>query len=486
MKLRSNLSQGLYNFATALRMSPVQALVWFTCWAAWTLGSLQFYCLPFTLSNIATYLDVKQSKISEANTTAMLSRSIGAVIFGALSDQYGRKVPMITNLICMGVLTLASGFVTTYPALIGVRFTFGIAYGGIYGLVMATVLEATPRKARGIVSGFTQQGFASGYMLASGLHLAMSKYKWQALFWLAAGITVPIFILRLFTPSYSVTAAAVEDNAGSTTHISDAAAVGGNLSFYKKLKYVVRYHYGILIYLILLTACFNTMGHGTFDLYPTFLVTQRKLPVKQQTWVTIILQSGGVSGAIVGGYLGARYSLKWVSFCFAIFAGPFLPLYALPKTWNMLALGAFFMQFGYGGAIGNLGNILQEICPHPGMRAAFGGVAYNLGNAISAIAPTIETKLGETYSLPDGTPDYARTQLILVGIVLGFLIIFLGIMPSKSLNKNWDMEDPNAEIPHLSRNIIQQELEDRAKTDNGKGSEGESAEAIHFENQSKV
>ena len=51
----------------------------------------------------------------------------------------------------------------------------GIAYGGTYGLIMATALEATPRRARGIVAGFTQQGFAAGYMLASGFHLAMSK-----------------------------------------------------------------------------------------------------------------------------------------------------------------------------------------------------------------------------------------------------------------------------------------------------------------------
>ncbi|KAH8810934.1 major facilitator superfamily domain-containing protein [Xylogone sp. PMI_703] len=465
-------------------MSPLQALVWFTCWAAWTLGSLQFYCLPFTLSNIAKYLDVKQSKISEANTTAMLSRSVGAVIFGVLSDQYGRKIPMLINIVCLGVLTLASGFIKTYPALIGVRFTFGAAYGGIYGLVMATVLEATPRKARGIVGGFTQQGFAAGYLLCSAFHLAMSKYEWQALFFLAAGLTVPIFVLRIFTPSYSTTAAAVKDDNGPETHVSDRAAVGGNLSFIKKLKYVMRYHYGILIYLIILTACFNTMGHGTFDLYPTFLTTQRKLSVQEETWVTIILQSGGIIGAMIGGYLGKKYSLKWIPFCFAIFAGPWLPLYALPKSWHLLALGAFFAQFGYGGAIGNLGNILQEICPHPGLRASFGGVAYNLGNAISSIAPTVETKLGETYSLPDGTPDYARTQLILVGIMDGLLVLTLALMPKKSLNKDWDMEDPNAEIPHQAENILLAEgIEDKGKTEAGKASEAGSAEVVQIENK---
>jgi hypothetical protein len=61
----------------------------------------------------------------------------------------------------------------------------------------------------------------------------------------------------------------------------------------KKLKFSLRYHWGVFLYMIALTACFNTMGHGSFDLYPTFLTTQRKLTVKEETWVTIILQSGG-------------------------------------------------------------------------------------------------------------------------------------------------------------------------------------------------
>lgn len=242
------------------------------------------------------------------------------------------------------------------------------------------------------------------------------NYKWQALYWLGASLTLPVFLLRLFLPYFSLTGGALEED-GTAAPVDGRTAVGGNLSFFKKLHYVIRYHLSAFIYMILLSACFATMGHGSFDLYPTFLTTQRKLSVREETWVTILLQSGGISGAIVGGYLGTRYSLKWVPFTMAIFAAPFLPLYALPSKWNLLGLGAFFLEFGYGGAIGNLGQIFQQICPHPGIRAAFAGVAYNLGNAISSVAPTIESKLGERFPTPDGTPDYAKTQLILVGIV---------------------------------------------------------------------
>lgn len=159
------------------------------------------------------------------------------------------------------------------------------------------------------------------------------------------------------------------------------------------------------------------------DLYPTFLVTQRKLSVLQETWVTVILQIGGISGGIVGGFLSNRFSPRWVAATCALLMAPWLPLWALPKRWNILATGAFFFQFFYGCAIGNLGNIMQQICPHPGLRGAFTGVSYNLGNAISSIAPTIETALGERFPTPDGTPDYAKTQMILVGIVSSSHII---------------------------------------------------------------
>lgn len=111
--------------ARSLRMNRTQALVFLTCWWCWTLGSMHFYLLPYTQVNIAESLGIEKSQVAEANTTSMLSRALGAAIFGVLSDQYGRKIPLIVDLILMGVFTLCSGFVQTYGQLIGVRFLFG-------------------------------------------------------------------------------------------------------------------------------------------------------------------------------------------------------------------------------------------------------------------------------------------------------------------------------------------------------------------------
>jgi MFS transporter, SHS family, lactate transporter len=132
--------------------------------------------------------------------------------------------------------------------------------------------------------------------------------------------------------------------------------------------------------------------------------------------VTIVLQSGGFFGGVIGGYL-TKYSVKWVPTAFAVICAPLLPLFILPSSWEILAVGAFFFELFYAGSMAGIGNILQMVCPHPGIRGAFGGVTYNLGSAISAVAPSIETKLAEDIAFRDGTLDYGRVILIFCGIV---------------------------------------------------------------------
>lgn len=89
---------------------------------------MDFYLLPFTTTNMATAFKVKASRIQEANTTSMLSRTLGALIFGTMSDQIGRKIPLMVDLLLMGCVTLANGFLTSYSQLVGVRFLFGQSY----------------------------------------------------------------------------------------------------------------------------------------------------------------------------------------------------------------------------------------------------------------------------------------------------------------------------------------------------------------------
>ena len=88
-------------------------------------------------------------------------------------------------------------------------------------------------------------------------------HGWRSLYWLGAGVTVPVFLLRFLTPYYSVATHAIEEAEGlDRTEVDDRIAVGGNLSFLSKLNFVIRYHTKPFLYACAVTSCLATMGHG--------------------------------------------------------------------------------------------------------------------------------------------------------------------------------------------------------------------------------
>src|SRR5882672_1933760 len=82
------------------------------------------------------------------------------------SDRYGRKWPLVINLLFCSVLQIGSSFCTTFQQFLGVRSLFGVAMGGIWGLATSTALENVPVETRGFLSGVLQQGYAAGYLIA--------------------------------------------------------------------------------------------------------------------------------------------------------------------------------------------------------------------------------------------------------------------------------------------------------------------------------
>jgi SHS family lactate transporter-like MFS transporter len=106
-------------------------------------------------------------------------------LFGVFSDRYGRKWPLVFNLVLVANLELGAGFVQTFKQFLALRSLFGIGMGGICGLAASTALENLPFEARGLASSILQQGYAVGYLLAAVINLTLvpdTSAGWRSLF----------------------------------------------------------------------------------------------------------------------------------------------------------------------------------------------------------------------------------------------------------------------------------------------------------------
>ena len=111
---------------------------------AWTADAFDFHALSIQTVKFANYYGESKTNITTAITLTLLLRSVGAAIFGLAGDKYGRKWPMVFNMIVLGALPIATIYSTTFQQFLAVRSLFGLFMGGVYGNAIAMALENCP------------------------------------------------------------------------------------------------------------------------------------------------------------------------------------------------------------------------------------------------------------------------------------------------------------------------------------------------------
>lgn len=130
--------------------------------AAWTADAFDFHALSIQTVKLAKYYDTSKTNVTTAITLTLLLRSVGAAFFGLAGDKFGRKYPMVINMLILGLLQVATIYSGTFSQFLAVRSLFGLFMGGVYGNAIAMALENCPSDARGLMSGILQQGYSLG------------------------------------------------------------------------------------------------------------------------------------------------------------------------------------------------------------------------------------------------------------------------------------------------------------------------------------
>ncbi|CAG8546288.1 15481_t:CDS:2 [Acaulospora morrowiae] len=390
-------------------LNRTQYITFIAAFLGWTLDAFDFFIVSFALPYIANEFNKKPSEIASSITVTLMLRPVGALIFGQLADRYGRKYPLMFDILLYSVVELASGFSPNFEVFIILRGIFGIAMGGEWGLGAALAMEVLPPEAR-----ILQQGYATGYLIAAVFYyIVIVNLGWRAMFWIGSFPAFIIILFRFFVP---------ESPMWERQHANEKAS-GKN--WWTEVKSVFTCHWIRIIHTVCLMACFNFISHGTQDLYPTFLKTQLHLSAGEITLTLVIANIGAIIGGTLFGFYSQYWGRRRAIVIAAFLAGCFLPLFVLPRNRWVLSFGAFMVYFFVQGAWGVVPAHLNELSP-PDFRGTFPGLTYQLGNLIAASSSQIEASLGEKFP-QNGEPDYGLTQAIFVACALVLLIFFVSI-----------------------------------------------------------
>src|SRR5947208_7861191 len=128
----------------------------------WMLDAFDFFLVVMTLTAIAKDFGKSDAAIALSITLTLAFRPVGAFIFGLLADRYGRKIPLMIDLVFYSVVEVMTGFAQNYTQFMVLRALFGIGMGGEWGVGASLAMEKAPSKRRGILSGLLQEGYAAG------------------------------------------------------------------------------------------------------------------------------------------------------------------------------------------------------------------------------------------------------------------------------------------------------------------------------------
>lgn len=365
----------------------------------WTLDAFDFFVVVFLVDTLAGQFHVSKSHIVLTITATLAMRPVGAIIFGLLADRYGRRIPLMANVIFFSVVELLCGFAPNYTVFLILRTIYGIGMGGEWGVGASLAMEAAPSRWRGILSGTLQSGYSIGYLLAAvAARFIQPHFGWRAMFWVGG---VPA-LLALYIRSSVPESEAWKQKRAPTT---------------RAILAVVKQHWKSAIYLVLMMTLMMFLSHGTQDLYPDFLKSSHGIAAVTVTYIVMWYNVGAIVGAIFFGYISELIGRRRGMIAALLLSLVTIPAWAFSGPLLAIAVAAFVIQAGVQGAWGVIPAHLNELSPDQ-TRGLLPGLAYQLGILIASPVNNIEYALRARFGYAWALAGFETVNIALLIVVI--------------------------------------------------------------------
>lgn len=168
------------------------------CWSGMAVMCSLYVTIPL-ISVFATTFGITTTHAAATGSIFSLGFAVGCLIYGALSDKYGRKRVIVIGLIALTIISLLLGMVHSLTWLIVLRGLQGAAAATFSPVALAYAVEMFPAEKRVTTIGFISTGFLVAGIVGQVISgLISQQYGWNAIFHLLAAVYAVTSLLVLW------------------------------------------------------------------------------------------------------------------------------------------------------------------------------------------------------------------------------------------------------------------------------------------------
>lgn len=333
--------------------------------------------LGFMLPAIAIELGLTSSQSGSLVTWTLIGAVLGGVIFGPISDRYGRIRVLTFTILMFSLFTGLCAVAQGYWDLLAYRTLAGVGLGGEFGIGMALIAEAWPAEKRNRASAYVGMGWQLGVLLAAFLTpLLLGVIGWRGMFLVGLLPALASFLIR--------------STMGEPEEFVKHAAQAPNESLLSRIKLLfkdsptTKASIGILI----LCSVQNFGYYGLMIWMPTYLSKNFGFSLTKSGLWTAVTVVGMTFGIWLFGMLADRFPRWRIFLIYQIGAVVMVVCYAqLTDPTAMLFAGAVMGMF-VNGMIGGYGGLISDTYP-VNVRATAQNILFNIGRGVGGFGPLV-------------------------------------------------------------------------------------------------